>query len=208
MPRREREPGLRVGLHDVRRRAAGVTRTLHRLDRAVRRDAHLDRVAGSHLGQLLQREPDRRPPGRRGRAVRVGPASRGERGAAVRGLGASARGHGRNSAAAARAPRYPRCHVHDDLALAALDAARGRPAPELLTRLRGHRLSPRRTCAAPPPEGVPMTRMLTGERPTGPLHIGHLFGTVANRVRLQRRRRRDVPRRRRLPGDHRPGRDG
>ena len=32
-----------------------------------------------------------------------------------------------------------------------------------------------------------MTRMLTGERPTGPLHIGHLFGTVANRVRLQRR---------------------
>jgi tryptophanyl-tRNA synthetase len=31
-----------------------------------------------------------------------------------------------------------------------------------------------------------MTRMLTGERPTGPLHVGHLFGTVANRVRLQR----------------------
>ncbi|WP_421743278.1 tryptophan--tRNA ligase [Cellulomonas sp.] len=30
-----------------------------------------------------------------------------------------------------------------------------------------------------------MTRMLTGERPTGPLHLGHLYGTVANRVRLQ-----------------------
>ncbi|GAA3798912.1 tryptophan--tRNA ligase [Cellulomonas soli] len=29
-------------------------------------------------------------------------------------------------------------------------------------------------------------RVLTGERPTGPLHIGHLFGTVENRVRLQR----------------------
>ena len=28
-------------------------------------------------------------------------------------------------------------------------------------------------------------RVLTGERPTGPLHIGHLFGTVANRVRIQ-----------------------
>src|SRR3954467_7305105 len=28
-------------------------------------------------------------------------------------------------------------------------------------------------------------RVLTGERPTGPLHIGHLFGTVANRVHLQ-----------------------
>ncbi|RHA37779.1 tryptophan--tRNA ligase [Cellulomonas rhizosphaerae] len=32
---------------------------------------------------------------------------------------------------------------------------------------------------------TPRPRMLTGERPTGPLHIGHLFGTVANRVRLQ-----------------------
>lgn len=28
-------------------------------------------------------------------------------------------------------------------------------------------------------------RVLTGERPTGPLHLGHYFGTVANRVRLQ-----------------------
>ena len=28
-------------------------------------------------------------------------------------------------------------------------------------------------------------RVLTGDRPTGPLHLGHLFGTVANRVRLQ-----------------------
>jgi tryptophanyl-tRNA synthetase len=28
-------------------------------------------------------------------------------------------------------------------------------------------------------------RVLTGERPTGPLHIGHLFGTLANRVRIR-----------------------
>jgi len=28
-------------------------------------------------------------------------------------------------------------------------------------------------------------RVLTGDRPTGPLHIGHLFGTLLNRVRLQ-----------------------
>ena len=28
-------------------------------------------------------------------------------------------------------------------------------------------------------------RVLTGDRPTGPLHIGHYVGTVANRVRLQ-----------------------
>jgi len=28
-------------------------------------------------------------------------------------------------------------------------------------------------------------RILSGERPTGPLHVGHYFGTVANRVRLQ-----------------------
>jgi tryptophanyl-tRNA synthetase len=29
-------------------------------------------------------------------------------------------------------------------------------------------------------------RVLTGDRPTGPLHIGHYFGTLENRVRLQR----------------------
>src|SRR6185437_7162149 len=30
-----------------------------------------------------------------------------------------------------------------------------------------------------------MSRILTGDRPTGPLHLGHYFGTLANRVRLQ-----------------------
>ena len=29
-------------------------------------------------------------------------------------------------------------------------------------------------------------RVLTGDRPTGALHLGHYFGTIANRVRLQR----------------------
>ena len=29
------------------------------------------------------------------------------------------------------------------------------------------------------------TRVLTGDRPTGPLHLGHYFGTLHNRVRLQ-----------------------
>jgi tryptophanyl-tRNA synthetase len=29
-------------------------------------------------------------------------------------------------------------------------------------------------------------RVLTGERPTGPLHLGHYFGTIVERVRLQR----------------------
>lgn len=29
------------------------------------------------------------------------------------------------------------------------------------------------------------SRVLTGDRPTGPLHLGHYFGTLANRVRLQ-----------------------
>jgi tryptophanyl-tRNA synthetase len=28
-------------------------------------------------------------------------------------------------------------------------------------------------------------RVLTGDRPTGPLHLGHYFGTLQNRVRLQ-----------------------
>ncbi|MFC5908504.1 tryptophan--tRNA ligase [Streptacidiphilus monticola] len=30
------------------------------------------------------------------------------------------------------------------------------------------------------------TRVLTGDRPTGPLHLGHYFGSLQNRVRLQR----------------------
>ena len=29
-------------------------------------------------------------------------------------------------------------------------------------------------------------RVLTGDRPTGRLHIGHLFGSLQNRVRLHR----------------------
>ncbi|GAA3968557.1 tryptophan--tRNA ligase [Actinomadura viridis] len=32
---------------------------------------------------------------------------------------------------------------------------------------------------------VPPVTILTGDRPTGPLHLGHYFGTLANRVRLQ-----------------------
>ena len=28
-------------------------------------------------------------------------------------------------------------------------------------------------------------RVVTGDRPTGPLHLGHYIGTLANRVRLQ-----------------------
>ncbi|MGB3328593.1 MAG: tryptophan--tRNA ligase [Thermomicrobiales bacterium] len=31
----------------------------------------------------------------------------------------------------------------------------------------------------------PRARVLTGDRPTGPLHLGHLVGTLQNRVRLQ-----------------------
>lgn len=33
----------------------------------------------------------------------------------------------------------------------------------------------------------PSPRVLTGDRPTGPLHLGHHFGTLQNRVRLQER---------------------
>jgi len=41
------------------------------------------------------------------------------------------------------------------------------------------------------PEGTTMSqpsprpRVLTGDRPTGPLHLGHLVGSIGNRVRLQ-----------------------
>jgi tryptophanyl-tRNA synthetase len=35
-------------------------------------------------------------------------------------------------------------------------------------------------------QAAPRTfRVLTGDRPTGPLHLGHHLGTLANRVRLQ-----------------------
>ncbi|MCW0194743.1 MAG: tryptophan--tRNA ligase, partial [Rhodococcus sp.] len=30
-------------------------------------------------------------------------------------------------------------------------------------------------------------RVLTGERPTGPMHLGHYFGSLAVRVRLHQR---------------------
>jgi tryptophanyl-tRNA synthetase len=40
--------------------------------------------------------------------------------------------------------------------------------------------------AASPAPGQTVTgRVLTGDRPTGGLHLGHYFGTLANRVRLQ-----------------------
>jgi tryptophanyl-tRNA synthetase len=35
------------------------------------------------------------------------------------------------------------------------------------------------------PKNPQKYRVLTGERPTGSLHIGHLFGTLTNRVRIQ-----------------------
>ncbi|MEU5434163.1 tryptophan--tRNA ligase [Streptomyces sp. NPDC020719] len=35
------------------------------------------------------------------------------------------------------------------------------------------------------PTTAPRTRLLTGDRPTGPFHLGHYFGTLQNRVRLQ-----------------------
>lgn len=36
-----------------------------------------------------------------------------------------------------------------------------------------------------PPSAAPRKRMLTGDRPTGRLHLGHYVGSIANRVRLQ-----------------------
>ena len=35
------------------------------------------------------------------------------------------------------------------------------------------------------PRGRAGTRVVTGDRPTGPLHLGHYLGTLANRVQLQ-----------------------
>jgi tryptophanyl-tRNA synthetase len=47
-------------------------------------------------------------------------------------------------------------------------------------------------------------RMMTGDRPTGTLHIGHYFGSIANRLRLQEYGAETWVLGRRLPGDHRP----
>jgi tryptophanyl-tRNA synthetase len=40
-------------------------------------------------------------------------------------------------------------------------------------------------CPPAAPSRVFAPRVLTGDRPTGQLHLGHLFGTLLNRVRLQ-----------------------
>ena len=47
-------------------------------------------------------------------------------------------------------------------------------------------------------------RMMTGDRPTGTLHLGHYFGSIASRVRLQEYGVETWRARRRLPGAHRP----
>jgi len=39
--------------------------------------------------------------------------------------------------------------------------------------------------ASPPSAKKTRKRILTGDRPTGPLHVGHYVGTLANRVKLQ-----------------------
>ncbi|MER8187661.1 tryptophan--tRNA ligase [Kitasatospora sp. NPDC094015] len=44
-----------------------------------------------------------------------------------------------------------------------------------------HRPTPPTAAATP----APRPRVLAGDRPTGPLHLGHYFGTLQNRVRLQ-----------------------
>ncbi|MCC2316180.1 tryptophan--tRNA ligase [Cellulomonas xiejunii] len=62
------------------------------------------------------------------------------------------------------APVLPDVRAHPD----------GRPRPDVLTL--------DEVLAADPAAH----RVLTGDRPTGPLHVGHLFGTLATRVALQR----------------------
>ena len=64
------------------------------------------------------------------------------------------------------------------------------PPAQGLPRSRKRPRSRRRDGAAPPSNAAIRDdpgrfRVLTGDRPTGPLHVGHLFGTLLNRVRLQ-----------------------
>lgn len=44
---------------------------------------------------------------------------------------------------------------------------------------------PGRPAAPQPDHAAVRQRILTGDRPTGPLHLGHYFGSIANRVSLQ-----------------------
>ena len=55
-----------------------------------------------------------------------------------------------------------------------------------------------------PTAGVFAPRVLTGDRPTGQLHLGHLFGTLAESGPAAGRRGRPVRADRRLSDDHRP----
>lgn len=57
----------------------------------------------------------------------------------------------------------------------------GRIVPEASETTAADRPRHDGTVAAPDAKG----RVLTGFRPTGPLHIGHWFGNVTNMVRLQ-----------------------
>jgi tryptophanyl-tRNA synthetase len=56
------------------------------------------------------------------------------------------------------------------------------PMTSTLTRAMSNAAELERQIAAHPER----FRLLTGDRPTGALHLGHYFGTLANRVRLQR----------------------
>ena len=47
-------------------------------------------------------------------------------------------------------------------------------------------------------------RMLTEDRPTGNLHLGHYFGSLRNRVELQNAGVEKLADRRRLPGHYGP----
>ena len=50
----------------------------------------------------------------------------------------------------------------------------------------GHTITIADATTAPGP-GPRAPRMLTGDRPTGRLHLGHYVGSLANRIRLHRR---------------------
>ena len=91
-------------------------------------------------------------------------------------------------------PRRPPCPPVPRLPVPSARHHRARRAPcPPARRLPGTRKDPRsrRPAGAAPPSKTPSRddpgrfRVLTGDRPTGPLHVGHLFGTLLNRVRLQ-----------------------
>ncbi len=75
-----------------------------------------------------------------------------------------------------------RDQIHDEIPLRRGARRRER---DVCGSARAQSLCSTRSSTSTPPSDPARFRMLTGDRPTGPLHIGHYLASLRNRVRLQ-----------------------